>query len=167
MIMLKKKSLWEGLKDRIKTQPELQGRLSEPIFAGAASCWARSFPLSLGDVNQCFCLAVYQYVSTPSPRAPSPLLCPLQFPFPNPISRSSFSFVQSFFPRNLLDHHRRHSPRSLYSVADIFPAGLDKNKFCCFLWCRAKAFVSVTSFCLGNSSLFSVTVNSKGFQGAG
>lgn len=172
--MLKKKSLWEGLKDRIKTQPKLlfhTGLLREPgfIFTGAASCWGH-------QSHQCFCLAVYQYVSSPfsSSQAPSPVLCPLQFPFPNPISRSSFSIQSNFFthPPNLLDHHHRHhSPRSFYSVADIFPASLDKNKFCCFVWCCAKAFVSVTSFCLGNSSLFSVTVKAhmqlKGLQGVG
>lgn len=52
-------------------------------------------------------------------------------------------------------------PEELHSVVDIFPASLDKNKLWCFFWSWAEAFVSVTSFCLSNRSLFSVTVKSN------
>lgn len=84
------------------------------------------------------------------------------FLFPNPISRSSFSFVHSLISPSLLSsspylHHHHQSlgsssssssfPKELYSVADIFPASLDKNKFYCFVWSLAKAFVSATAAC--------------------
>lgn len=82
--------------------------------------------------------------------------------FPNPISSSSLSSVQSLFSPSTTSPPSLGSsssfPTELYSVADIFPASLDKNKFCCFVWSPANAFVSVTSFCLGYRCLFFVTV---------
>lgn len=58
------------------------------------------------------------------------------------------------------------------SQTSFFLPNVDKNKFCCLVWSHAKAFVSVTSFCLDNSSLFSVIVKAdehpkKRRQGSG
>lgn len=66
------------------------------IFTGAASCWALSLPLSLGHQSrQCFCLAVYQYVSSPFSSTLAPLLSTLSslvsfflIPFPALLSPS-------------------------------------------------------------------------------
>lgn len=80
------------------------GFLSKPIFTGAASCCVRPFPLSLGHQSrQCFCLAVYQYVSSPYPSPPPHFSVLFSSLFPNPISRSSPlspSFVESFLSPN-------------------------------------------------------------------
>lgn len=81
-----------------------------------------------------FCLAVYQYVSSHL----SPPSLPLLFSFLLPIP------LLPLPSPHLWDHHHyHHSPKELYSVADIFPASRDKNKVCCFVWSHARAFVPV------------------------
>lgn len=66
---------------------------------------------------------------------------PFQFPSPNPTPPSALKSSPSL---HLWDHHHyHHSPKELYSVADIFPASRDKNKVCCFVWSHARAFVPV------------------------
>lgn len=66
---------------------------------------------------------------------------PFQFPSPNPTPPSALKSSPS--PHLWDHHHYHHSPKELYSVADIFPASRDKNKVCCFVWSHARAFVPV------------------------
>lgn len=66
---------------------------------------------------------------------------PFQFPSPNPTPPSALKSSPS--PHLWDHHHYHHSPKELYSVADIFPASRDKNKVCCFVWSHARSFVPV------------------------
>lgn len=137
--------------------------LGKAIMAGVLLIASVS-PQSEASITSMFLFSCIPVCLLPQPEPPSPLLRPLHFPFflipfPASLSRSLSPSLHSPSPSPLIcrDSSRMSPPswtpypslpEELYSVADVFLAGLVKNKSCCFVWSCSRAFVSVTSFLL-------------------